>query len=58
METFVTKRNQQKHEQNDRILKNIWNYPDELLAYGSSLPPSLQIINPDLLIPEKFEHWG
>lgn len=58
METFVTKQLGRKREANVQIMKNIWKYPDKLLANGNNIPPSLRMLDSDLVIPEELHHWG
>lgn len=53
IDTFMTKRKMAKEHGNQRLLREFFNYPEELLKYDDGeLPPSLKPIDVEMLQKE------
>lgn len=49
IEEFVRKRKQDKEQQEQKFLKEFFNYPEKWLRIQHELPPSLRLIDPNVL---------
>lgn len=49
IEEFQRKRKQTKEQQDQQFLKEFFNYPDKWLRIQHELPPSLRLIDPNVL---------
>lgn len=49
IQDFVRKRKMEKEQDEQRVLKEVFNYPSEWLKIQHQLPPSLRLIDPKLI---------
>lgn len=49
IEEFVRKRKQTKEQEEQQFLKKFFNYPEKWLRIQHELPPSLRLIDPNVL---------